>query len=459
MNFIKNKIKRIYSINDESIDSKRKRRIIVLIQTLLIMFILYDYVNFFIRKSPSDSHFKFDYYLVIDFVSFAAYGMILLYCSFFILSAYSFYINNLRYIGKNLLKLMLIVFFPLPYMFGLWGITYQLVNDNFPIYKIDLILMKFFFLIIFFIIFYFVSYFSSFSLIKFPPSKSDEQFKLRIIKLLKSPYFILNSLLVCYIISLIIIPISSRAVSILIELDSSKKVEQFDTPLKRQLWWHSLDRNWKRIYRAEYLDYTRHGLDELKCYFGFPKYPDDDFISYILNLKSISPSNKECYPYNFHVGYSLSVKDTVVQEIVNQYDLTDLNGLANLTNLENLDLNRSFITDYSLLQNLNKLSNFKIYGSKLPNIDFVNYLNKDLSHLEIEYSLLNSIEGVEKLQNLKFLNCSNNHIQDYRPILKLQKLDTLIVYNNSIQDWSQLDRIKASVIIKTEEEYSEFIKE
>jgi len=67
------------------------------------------------------------------------------------------------------------------------------------------------------------------------------------------------------------------------------------------------------------------------------------------------------------------------------------------------------------------------------------------------------IDFLTNLTGLDYLDISNNKIRNLKE-LKFRNIDTLIIYNNPIIDWSQIDSMKASMIIKTEEEYWELIK-
>ena len=94
--------------------------------------------------------------------------------------------------------------------------------------------------------------------------------------------------------------------------------------------------------------------------------------------------------------------------------LQDLKGIENFPNLKQLTLRcTSKILDISAIKNCKKL------------ID-----------IDISYSNVNSILGLEGLNNLQKLTLNNNNISSLKPIENLKNLEVLNLNNNDISDTS-----------------------
>ena len=100
-------------------------------------------------------------------------------------------------------------------------------------------------------------------------------------------------------------------------------------------------------------------------------------------------------------------------------DITLIEGLENITNLEALNLRNNQITE---IKGLDILS--------------------DLKRLYLNENRINEIKGLEKLQSLEILNLSENQITEIKGLDKLQNLEHLDLMGNQITKIEGLDALQ-----------------
>lgn len=73
------------------------------------------------------------------------------------------------------------------------------------------------------------------------------------------------------------------------------------------------------------------------------------------------------------------------------------------------------------------------------NLREVNETNMSkLKRVNLSYSKINNLSGIEYLVNAETINLSGNNISDLSPLLKLKKLQVLNLSQNENIDWSKL---------------------
>ena len=112
--------------------------------------------------------------------------------------------------------------------------------------------------------------------------------------------------------------------------------------------------------------------------------------------------------------------------VINHTGISDISGLAALTQLQSLTLHDNSISDVSPLANL-----------------------KNLTHLNLDGNVISAISSLEKLKNLKELYLQNNVISDVSPLAGLTNLEQLNLNNNAISDFSPLKGLTEKVFIRS----------
>ena len=110
--------------------------------------------------------------------------------------------------------------------------------------------------------------------------------------------------------------------------------------------------------------------------------------------------------------------DMVRQEAVAAGTISDISDLAQLKNLEVLQIEGQQIKDISPLFEL-----------------------KNLESLSLNCNPISSLEGIEKLQKLRWLDIASTDVSDLSPIYKLNNLDGLQIDNTYVSDISGIDQL------------------
>ena len=121
--------------------------------------------------------------------------------------------------------------------------------------------------------------------------------------------------------------------------------------------------------------------------------------------------------------------------------ITSIGGaLANLTNLQTLDLSGNSISDIGALANLTNLQTLNLSGNGIIYIGALASLTnlQTLKTLNLSSNNISDISALGNLTNLQTLNLSNNNISDIGALASLTNLQTLYLSNNNISDISAL---------------------
>ena len=121
--------------------------------------------------------------------------------------------------------------------------------------------------------------------------------------------------------------------------------------------------------------------------------------------------------------------------------ITSIGGaLANLTNLQTLDLSGNSISDIGALANLTNLQTLNLSGNGIISIGALASLTnlQTLKTLNLSSNNISDISALGNLTNLQTLNLSNNNISDIGALASLTNLQTLYLSNNNISDISAL---------------------
>ena len=110
---------------------------------------------------------------------------------------------------------------------------------------------------------------------------------------------------------------------------------------------------------------------------------------------------------------------------INDCNISDLTPLAELTQLEWLELVNNLISDLTPLQHL-----------------------KGLEHLNLDANVIENVSPLAQLTRLELLYLENNNISDVSPLAGLTQLERLDLRNNSISDFSSLERLPDETFVR-----------
>ncbi len=112
--------------------------------------------------------------------------------------------------------------------------------------------------------------------------------------------------------------------------------------------------------------------------------------------------------------------------------------------LKELDLSHNPLKKIVGLDKLNSLTILKLIFNQLTNIDGLKQLTQ-LKELYLSHNQLTKIEGLEKLKQLKILDLSKNQITEIEGIDKLTSLETLELRSNKITKIEGLKQLKVLI--------------
>lgn len=173
-------------------------------------------------------------------------------------------------------------------------------------------------------------------------------------------------------------------------------------------------------------------------------------IGNLRNLKYLDVSkNFSVMNGNKEKGLDLTpVQNLILLETLNASGnlITDITPLSGLICLKELDLQNNRLTDVSALasctalETLNLSSNYGINSvtmneQGISSIACVSNMQK-LHTLLAGNNVLTSLEGVECLPELKYVDITQNYVMDLTPLATCSKLDTLIAPYNNLLDLS-----------------------
>lgn len=144
--------------------------------------------------------------------------------------------------------------------------------------------------------------------------------------------------------------------------------------------------------------------------------PESDLINFLLHQMNCEKLIIK-YDVNDELLSSLTTCDTIKTVIISDSNISSLEGLSCLTNLEELSINNcSKITDLTPLENLTNMERIGINGSNISDVS-----------------------PLAKLPNLSYLNLRCNKISNPEVLSVLDKLDNICLEFNCIENKEQLD--------------------
>lgn len=241
-----------------------------------------------------------------------------------------------------------------------------------------------------------------------------------------------------------------------------------------RVWWNRMPAVWKM-----YFGDNQYILDSVEMADIIHIYRDSIVIVNNMN-DSLWESTIACDMPVLYEKLTAFSKITDV-DVSNNNNITTLDPLIELSDLQNLDCSNTNVDDVSPIRNLNKINALDISGTqitdiadlryannvkvlradniKLENIDIIGLYSQltnlsitgtdvsDISMLEnceqlvdlnISGTKVTSLDSVVLPQSIRFLDLSNTEIEDITPLSTLENLQVLIIDNTYITDLSPL---------------------
>ena len=186
---------------------------------------------------------------------------------------------------------------------------------------------------------------------------------------------------------------------------SDKSAEWFNSKERRDLWWNQLEDQWKKAFNELWIGKST-----------FEKL-EDNLIEEIFDTTRVLFVGKD--------GYLLE-EDMELGIYPLSFQLTNISGITNLTNLISLWCNNNKLTSINELQEL-----------------------KRLTFLKLDNNQLSSIKALKNHRNIEYLGCSDNKLTSLDGIENLTKLETFSFMSNSISLLKPLEKLLEAHETKT----------
>ena len=170
-------------------------------------------------------------------------------------------------------------------------------------------------------------------------------------------------------------------------------------------WWNSLDGNWQTYF-----------IKTLKV----KENPTQDDFDKILALEIIDLQGyKQINTLEPLKGLNNLRKLWLEGDFDGVSSIEDLTPIAQMTNLEELNIGKSLVKDISPIAGLVNLKKLELFGTQV----------KDIS-------------AISELTNLEFLDCSDTQIKDLSPISNLENLKALYLNHTPLKSLKGLGNLK-----------------
>ena len=123
-------------------------------------------------------------------------------------------------------------------------------------------------------------------------------------------------------------------------------------------------------------------------------------------------------------------------------NVSDINPIRNLNSIKDLNISNTEITDISNLRYANVVQNFKADSTDVSDISIVKYF-KDLNNLSISGTDVSDISSLSNCDNIITLKLSGTLVNDITPLSDLLKLNDLDISNTYVNDLSALQNIES----------------
>jgi len=204
------------------------------------------------------------------------------------------------------------------------------------------------------------------------------------------------------------------------ELEPIKSVVQFTTFAEKHAWWNNLEEQWKKAFNAAL--WQKGEITDIPT--------EEEFT----NLFT-TPTFRAVGPRGMYGNIT--------------FELTNLSGLQQLTNLETLVISHNALTNLVGIEHLSKLSSLFVNANKITDLSAVYYLPQ-LSKLYCNVNQLATILPVKNLTNLEVLYCNYNQLINFHGITTAhtEKLKEFFCFPNEKVETKEIKRLEEGLNIK-----------
>ncbi len=178
-------------------------------------------------------------------------------------------------------------------------------------------------------------------------------------------------------------------------------------------WWNDLDEAWKGVFRKA---------------INFKNAPNPKQLGNIFKLK-------ELYCYDTQITSLQPIENLINVEILGIYNspIKDLSPVSNLIKLKELDCSSTQITTLAPLENLKKLTKLDCSKTDITSLEPVRGLDK-LKELRCANTQIKTLDPIRPLKNLTTLSCAKTGISNLEPVKGLDKLKELYIYSTQVKN-------------------------
>lgn len=194
-----------------------------------------------------------------------------------------------------------------------------------------------------------------------------------------------------------------------------------------------------KLYKELPLEQKENLIKEINIYVGNPKIKED-LKNKIIEIKKLITITSE-FEYVIIKNEKFYVNDDKLQILCSDpIKISEIQGLNKLTKLQELEISAGILT----IEGLEKLRNLKrltLSKNQIFEIKGLDKLNK-LEELDLRSNNIYEIKGIANLKKLKILKLDNNEIQKIKGINTLTQLEELHIDNNKIIEIEGVEKLK-----------------
>ena len=164
-------------------------------------------------------------------------------------------------------------------------------------------------------------------------------------------------------------------------------------------WWADLNQSWKDVYSTE---------------MNWQKEPDETQLHALVKIQKLS--------------------------IKNNRELNDLSPIKEFTQLKELKITGTQISNIEAIKDLKHLKSINLSQNPIENMNVLSELS-DLKSINISNTPINKLDWVGNINHLEYLDISGTQVKNLKPLASLFLLKTLIAYNTRISKLSDLDEM------------------